>query len=268
MNSTPSSTATPSPTTAPTAAAIAPAKMDHRPVNPVNPVVPPVSQVQASSTFSVALPMSPSRSKTNASCTWPAPTAEQHSAWAHDIGYVVRTFCPMRWKPWKAMSEETKNTVRNQLSTNYNLEDMNKNMFAYLNQLFCERYKQWKSDLQQCFQQFDDQQVWLCGHFQEPSYVTLLHHSGSKPFFYMMEARWKGSKFSEIDVFADVYVRPGDDLKCQCLYKPFVSPEYISPVFLRHCPHSSSTPSKHNNQARRPPTLSQTSSKILRTTFL
>ena len=45
-----------------------------------------------------------------------APTAEQHSALAHDIGHVVRTFCPMRWKSWKAMPEETKNTMRNQLS--------------------------------------------------------------------------------------------------------------------------------------------------------
>ncbi|XP_050104440.1 uncharacterized protein LOC126583936 isoform X1 [Malus sylvestris] len=45
-----------------------------------------------------------------------APMAEQHSALAHDIGHVVRTFYPMRWKSWKAMSEETKNTVRNQLS--------------------------------------------------------------------------------------------------------------------------------------------------------
>ncbi|XP_050132445.1 uncharacterized protein LOC126608541 isoform X2 [Malus sylvestris] len=70
--------------------------------------------------------------------------------------------------------------------TNYNLEDMDEDMFAYLNQLFSEHYKQWKSDLHQCFQQFDDPQVtleegcpkelkdrqdswvWLCGHFQEP----------------------------------------------------------------------------------------------------
>ncbi|XP_050109339.1 uncharacterized protein LOC126588309 [Malus sylvestris] len=42
---------------------------------------------------------------------------------------------------------------------------------------------------------------------------TLLHHSGSRPFSYRMEAiqKW-GSKFPEIDVFADVYVRPWDKL--------------------------------------------------------
>ncbi|XP_050138871.1 uncharacterized protein LOC126615155 [Malus sylvestris] len=81
-----------------------------------------------------------------------APNAEQHSALAHDIGRVVRTFYPMRWKSWKAMSEETKNTVHNQLFTNYNLKDMDEDMFVYLNQLFSECYKQWKSDLHQCFQ--------------------------------------------------------------------------------------------------------------------
>ncbi|CAL2247916.1 unnamed protein product [Prunus armeniaca] len=45
---------------------------------------------------------------------------------------------------------------------------------------------------------------------------TLLHHSGSRPFSYRMDARWRGggggSKFPEIDVFGDVYVRPGNEL--------------------------------------------------------
>ncbi|XP_070664760.1 uncharacterized protein [Malus domestica] len=42
---------------------------------------------------------------------------------------------------------------------------------------------------------------------------TLLHHSGSSPFSYRMEVQRKeGSKFLEIDVFADVYVRPENEL--------------------------------------------------------
>ncbi|KAB2629549.1 hypothetical protein D8674_034344 [Pyrus ussuriensis x Pyrus communis] len=42
---------------------------------------------------------------------------------------------------------------------------------------------------------------------------TIFHHSGLKPFSYRMEAqRQGGSKFSKINVFADVYVRPGDEL--------------------------------------------------------
>ncbi|BBH03200.1 hypothetical protein Prudu_013996 [Prunus dulcis] len=42
---------------------------------------------------------------------------------------------------------------------------------------------------------------------------TLLHHSGSRPFSYRMDARRHGgSKFPEIDVFGNVYVRPGNEL--------------------------------------------------------
>ncbi|KAM1718190.1 hypothetical protein ACFX11_025936 [Malus domestica] len=241
----------PSLTITPIIAAIAPAEMDHRPVNPVDPVGPLVPQVQALSTSSVALPVSaqrthrcprttdhmpPSRSTTDALDTRPAkkntrgpcrqlkkakvtrvtngripigyderhreaPTAKQHSAFAHDIGHVVRTFCPMRWKSWKVMSEKTKNT------TNYNLEDM----LVYLNRLFSERYKQWNSDLHQYFQQFDDPRKAKANKINLEK-KTLLHHSGSRHFSYKMEVQRKGSKFLEINVFADVYVRPGDEL--------------------------------------------------------
>ncbi|XP_070667669.1 uncharacterized protein [Malus domestica] len=183
MTSTLSPTATPSSTTIPTTAAIAPTEMDHRPINPVHSDGPPVPQAQASSTFSVALPisakrthrhprtmdqMSPSGSTTDASGTpkkntqricWQlktgkvtrvtngripigynerhraAPTAEQHGALAHDIGHVVRTFCPMLWKSWKAMLKETK------IMTNCNLEHMDEDKFVYVNRLFFERYK-------------------------------------------------------------------------------------------------------------------------------
>ncbi|CAL8993792.1 unnamed protein product [Prunus brigantina] len=144
----------------------------------------------------------------------------------------------------KVMPDEIKMEVRGQLSTNYNLEDLDEESLVYINKLFAERYKQWKSDLHHHFQVFDDPQValhegcpkelegredswaWLCVHFQAPNYVnkaqvnkgnrkkkTFLHHSGSKPFSYRMDARWwGGSKFPEIDVFGDVYVRPGNEL--------------------------------------------------------
>ncbi|KAB2630845.1 hypothetical protein D8674_008364 [Pyrus ussuriensis x Pyrus communis] len=104
-------------------------------------------------------------------------------------------------------------------NTNYNFNDINDNMLAYVNRLFAERYKQWKSNLHQYFQKFDDPQialeegcqkefedqednwVWLCSHFQEPSYVkakankinrekkTILHYLGLRPFSYRIEAR-------------------------------------------------------------------------------
>ncbi|CAL2272086.1 unnamed protein product [Prunus armeniaca] len=173
-----------------------------------------------------------------------APTADLHSSLAHDIGHVIRTHCPMQWKSWKVIPDEIKMQVRGQLSTNYDLEDINEETLAYVNKLFDERYKQWKSDLHHHFQAFDDPQValqegcpkelegredswaWLCAHFQAPDYVnkaqvnkgnrkkkTLLHHSGSRPFSYRMDARRRGgSKFPEINVFGDVYVRPGNEL--------------------------------------------------------
>ncbi|VVA37818.1 PREDICTED: MIMGU_mgv1a024113mg partial, partial [Prunus dulcis] len=149
-----------------------------------------------------------------------APTAELHSSLAHDIGHVIRSHCPMQWKSWKVMPDETKTEVRGQLSTNYNLEDLDDESLAYFNRLFSERYKQWKSDLHHHFEAFDDPQValqegcpkelegredswaWLCAHFQAPAFVnkakvnkgnrkkkTLLHHSGSRPFSYRMDAR-------------------------------------------------------------------------------
>ncbi|BBG99328.1 hypothetical protein Prudu_008982, partial [Prunus dulcis] len=161
-----------------------------------------------------------------------APTAELHSSLAHDIGHVIRSHCLMQWKSWKVMPDETKTEVRGQLSTNYNLEDLDEESLA-----------NWKSDLHHHFEAFDDPQVpfkrvarkslrgedswaWLCTHFQAPTFVnkakvnkgnrkkkTLLHHSGSRPFSYKMDARRQGgSKFPEIDVFGDVYVRPGNEL--------------------------------------------------------
>ena len=45
-----------------------------------------------------------------------APTADQHSSLAHDIGHVVRTHCPMKWKSWKVMPDEMRTVVRGQLS--------------------------------------------------------------------------------------------------------------------------------------------------------
>ncbi|CAL8120510.1 unnamed protein product [Prunus armeniaca] len=166
--------------------------------------------------------------------------AELHSSLAYDIGHVVWTHCPMQWKSWKVMPDEIKMEVRGQLSTNYNLEDLDEESLAYVNRLFAERYKQWKSDLHNHFEAFDDPQValqegcpkelegqedswaWLCAHFQAPDYVnkaqvnkgnrkkkTILYHSGSRPFSYRMDARRR--KFQEIDVFGDVYVRPGNE---------------------------------------------------------
>ncbi|KAB2617398.1 hypothetical protein D8674_013267 [Pyrus ussuriensis x Pyrus communis] len=136
-----------------------------------------------------------------------ASTAEQHSALAHDNGQVVQTYCPMQWKSWKVMPNKVRMKMRSYLSTNYNFDDINDDMLAYVNRLFAERYKQWKSDLYQYFETFDDLQVTLeegCPkEFEDREEnskkvkankinrgkKTLLHHSGSRPFSYRMEAR-------------------------------------------------------------------------------
>ncbi|BBH01519.1 hypothetical protein Prudu_011806 [Prunus dulcis] len=215
--------------TAPASAATAPALMDHLAVGPAG------SQAPASSTSSVAQPVSARRrhrpasttdtTSTDASGSQPAkkntrgpcrqlkmakvtrvtnshinigyderhraaPTAELHSSLAHDIGHVIRSYCPMQWKSWKVMPDETKTAVRGQLSTNYNLEDLDEESLAYVNRLFSERYKQWKSNLHH--------------HFQAPAFVnkakvnkgnrkkkTLLHHwvPGPSPIGWMHGVR-------------------------------------------------------------------------------
>ncbi|CAL2225011.1 unnamed protein product [Prunus armeniaca] len=151
-----------------------------------------------------------------------APTADLHSSLAHDIGHVVRTHCPMQWKSWKVMPDEIKMQVRGQLSTNYHLEDLSEETLAYVNRLFVALQEGCPKELEGR----EDSWAWLCAHFQAPDYVnkaqvnkgnrkkkTLLHHSGSRPFSYRMDARRRGgSKFPEIDVFGDVYVRPGNEL--------------------------------------------------------
>ncbi|TQE08103.1 hypothetical protein C1H46_006229 [Malus baccata] len=76
---------------------------------------------------------------------WAAP-AERHGGLAHNTGHIIRTYCPMQGKSWKAMS----NKVRIQLSMNYNFDDINNYMLAYVNRIFAKRYKQWKNDLMIC----------------------------------------------------------------------------------------------------------------------
>ncbi|CAL8137293.1 unnamed protein product [Prunus armeniaca] len=137
-----------------------------------------------------------------------APMAKLHSSLAHDVGHVVWTYCPMQWKSWKVMPDEMRTKVLGQLSTNYNLEDLDDESVAL--QEGCPKELEGR----------EDSWAWLCSHFQESDYAkaakankgnrnkkTLLHHLGSRPFSYRMEARWRG-----INVFGDVYVRAGNEL--------------------------------------------------------
>ncbi|CAL9026720.1 unnamed protein product [Prunus brigantina] len=205
-------------------AATAPAEMDHLPIGPR------VFDAPVSSTSSVAQLVSAKRRHRPPSTSDTISTDASAGSGSQPVEYFLLGQGPCR---------QLKTA-----KTNYNLEDLDDESLAYVNRLFGERYKQWKSDLYPHFQAFDDPQVaiqegcpkelegredscaWLCAHFLAPEYVnkatvnkgnrkkkTLLHHSGSRPFSYRMDARRRGgSKFPEIDVFGDVYVRPGNEL--------------------------------------------------------
>ncbi|BBG97066.1 hypothetical protein Prudu_006072 [Prunus dulcis] len=86
--------------------------------------------------------------------------AELHSSLAHDIGHVIRSHCPMKWKSWKVMPDETDGGSR-PVVDELQLGGLDDVSLAYVNRLFSERYKQWKSDLHHHFEAFDDPQVAL-----------------------------------------------------------------------------------------------------------
>ncbi|XP_070681908.1 uncharacterized protein [Malus domestica] len=153
------------------------------------------------------------------------------------------------WTSWAQIPEETKELVRDKLMVNFDLKDISPEVSAYLEETLANRYKDWKYAFHKHFQLWDDPEIahlqgypaelkdwledweWLCKHFTDPKFVkksvagkkardskTLLHHSGSKPFSYRLEARrQEGSKFPQIDLFKDVYVRPGKEIPEQLL---------------------------------------------------
>ncbi|BBH01874.1 Ankyrin repeat family protein [Prunus dulcis] len=122
--------------------------------------------------------------------------------------------CPRHWprradplpdamKSWRVMPDD---------------QGSHEESLTYVNRLFAERYKQWKSDLHHHFQAFDDPQValqegcpkelegwegsweWLCAHFQAPEFAEeeeLSHHSGSRPFSYRVDARRREGSSSQ-----------------------------------------------------------------------
>ncbi|KAB2630866.1 hypothetical protein D8674_008385 [Pyrus ussuriensis x Pyrus communis] len=103
-----------------------------------------------------------------------APMPKQNSTLARDIGHV----------------------------TNYNFDNINDNMLAYINSFFTFGDPQVVLE-EGCLKDFEDREenwVWLCSHFQEPGYKkakankinrekkTLLYHSSLRPFSYRMKA--------------------------------------------------------------------------------
>ncbi|TQD72319.1 hypothetical protein C1H46_042150 [Malus baccata] len=76
-----------------------------------------------------------------------AATKEQHSALATDVGSVIRSHCPLRWKSWRTLPQETKDAVLYELSHHYELSNLDSNQMEYINDLCSSRFTQWKSDL-------------------------------------------------------------------------------------------------------------------------
>ncbi|KAB2611367.1 hypothetical protein D8674_019399 [Pyrus ussuriensis x Pyrus communis] len=182
-------------------------------------------------------------SKIEGEASQPAATAQQHSIVASSCGVVIKQNCPMQWEKWVEIPDMTKDLVRDKLSVIFDLDDISPEVKAYLDETLAIQYKHWKNYLHAHFKLWDTPEIarlhgypielkdwledweWLCKHFTDPKFVkksivgkiareskTLLHHSGSKPFSYRLETRrQEGSKFPEIDLFEDVYVRPGDE---------------------------------------------------------
>ncbi|CAL9017902.1 unnamed protein product [Prunus brigantina] len=109
--------------------------MDHLAVGVVG------SQAPASSASSVAQPISAWRRHRPASTT--GTTSTDASFNSSSFFFLIFNFC---------FCFCIKTEVRGQLSTNYNLEDLDDESLAYVNRLFSESYRQWKSDLHHHFE--------------------------------------------------------------------------------------------------------------------
>ncbi|KAM1159191.1 hypothetical protein ACFX15_031792 [Malus domestica] len=172
-----------------------------------------------------------------------AVSSQQHNSVVNCCGFIIRNFCPMRWGSWAKIPEETRTLVRDNLEVVFEMEDISPEVSAYLEETLASRYKDWKSALHKHFQLWESPEIarlqgcpleykewredweWLCTHFTDPKFVKksiagkkardskiLLHHSGSKPFSYRVEARREeGSKFPQIDMFKHVYVHPNNE---------------------------------------------------------
>ncbi|CAN6557260.1 unnamed protein product [Malus baccata var. baccata] len=145
------------------------------------------------------------------------------------------------WESWAEILKETKILVRDKLSVNFDFKDISPKVITYLDETFANRYgviwrllayrvahPSWRTGERigsGSATILRTQILWykksIAGKIARES-KTLLHHSGSKPFSYRLEARREeGSKFPEIDLFKDVYVQPGDETSEQ-LYASMV----------------------------------------------
>ncbi|BBH07195.1 hypothetical protein Prudu_019063 [Prunus dulcis] len=116
-----------------------------------------------------------------------APTAELHSSLAHDIGHVIRSYCPMQWKSWK---------------TNYNLEDLEKSRWRTSTDSSLRVTNSGRATCTTILRRLMIRKLLLKRNKAKINKgnrkkKTLLHHSGSRPFSYRMDARRQGGPNSQ-----------------------------------------------------------------------
>ncbi|BBH06938.1 hypothetical protein Prudu_018714 [Prunus dulcis] len=208
----------------PTSAATAPALMDHSAVGPAG------SQAPASSASSVAQPVSARRRHRPSSTTDTTSTDASGSQTGIDllklhqeehrgpcrqlkttkvtrvtnsrinIGYDVRH----RVTPTAELHSSLAHDI-----DELQLEDLDDESLAYVNRLFSEERDEratcttiLRRGVPKELEGREDSWSWLCAHFQAPAFVNKAKVNKGN----------RGSKFPEIDVFGDIYVRPGNEL--------------------------------------------------------
>ncbi|KAB2597875.1 hypothetical protein D8674_000795 [Pyrus ussuriensis x Pyrus communis] len=173
------------------------------------------------------------------------------ASFSSDVGATVRTKCAADWESWKAIPEELKMHMIDELVSNwdigksdpnlmkvinnvfksrfqewnfdnerdatiqqeqehhYELSNLDSNQMEYLNDLCSNRFTQWKSDLHKHYELYDGLEVALeVGQTRSigrrKNFFTDLGHNASL-------IGWRYD-FPKIDMFKEVYVRPGDEL--------------------------------------------------------
>ncbi|KAB2632984.1 hypothetical protein D8674_029231 [Pyrus ussuriensis x Pyrus communis] len=181
-------TSTPRPTPTATTATTALAKMDHTPVNPVD----SVPYAPASSTSSVALPVSAQHAY-RCPCT---PDQMMPLRSTTDTTTILMTSTRTWWRTLIGFSPNA--------TSSGNVTCTSISRCLMICRSLSRRIARTSSKTDKIVG-FGSAKKAKGNKFNWGK-KTLLHHSGSRPFSYRMEASRK------IDNFADVYIRPGDEL--------------------------------------------------------
>ncbi|KAB2600184.1 hypothetical protein D8674_010455 [Pyrus ussuriensis x Pyrus communis] len=176
---------------------------------------------------------------------------ERASFWS-DVGALVHVKCVVDWESWRAIPEELKMHMIDELAPNWDIDKCNPNLMKaidnmfkshfqewkfdnhcvhyydlmnldanqtqYINNLCACRFTQWKSDLHKHYELFYSPEVGLAvgKKCRQTRSIGRRRNFFTGPAHDASLIGWKsnvrGVKVSEIDMFKEVYVRPGDEL--------------------------------------------------------